>query len=173
MSDPPRGLVEELARDVVSQVSPAELPLFRATAAQYFADPRRATSRREGADETLGFGAEAAVLLVGPFALELVKGVLTRLLGTVGNAAADGLASRLRRALAGDKPAPGPAVPERPADAQQLDAQQLDAQQLALVRRTAADEARRLTLPEADASRLADAVVAALATRAASPEGRG
>lgn len=147
-----REVIEALARHVVAEVSPAELVLFPATARRYFADPESALAGSRSTDQTLGFGAEAAVVLIGPFALDLAKKVLTRLLDKLGEAAADGLAARLARRLRPERDEPASADP-------------LDGAQLTVVRQTAGEEARRLALPPDQANRLADALVAALATR--------
>ena len=97
-----RATVEALARQVVAEVSPAELPLFRATADRYFADPDGTLAVRGRPDEPLGFGAETVVALVGPFALDLVRRVVGRLVERLGDAVADAVAERvLRRTGAG------------------------------------------------------------------------
>lgn len=147
--------VEALAREVIGKVSPVELPLLHPTAQRYFADPQGTLAARRSSDETLGFGVETAVVLLSPFALDLAKSVLTRLFEGIGDAAADGLAHRVLRWLkpdAGERNAQGP--------------EPLDAAQLALVRQTANEEAHGLSLPPEQSTRLADALVASLATRA-------
>jgi hypothetical protein len=147
--------VDVLARQVVAGVSPAELPLFRATASRYHADPEGTLAAKAKADETLGFGAEAAVVLITPYALDLAKRVLTRLAEKLGDGAADSLAARILKLFgAGER--------EKKAAA----AAPLSAEQLRLVGETARAEAGQLALPADQADRLADAVVAALATRA-------
>ena len=147
-----REAVEALAREVVADVSPAELPLFRATADRYFADPQATLAAGGKSDEALGFGAEAVIVLVGPLALDLAKRVLVRLVEGLGDSAATALFSRLRRDKAAEPNG-------------QREVEPLEAAQLALIRETAGDEARRLDLPPEQAARLADAVVASLATR--------
>jgi hypothetical protein len=147
--------VEALAREMIGRVSPVELPLLHPTALRYFADPQGTLTARKSSDEALGFGVETAAVLLSPFALELAKSVLTRLLEGIGDAAADGLAHRVLRWLkpdAGERSSQGP--------------EPLDAAQLALVRQTANEEAHRLALPPEQSTRLADALVASLATRA-------
>jgi len=149
----PTDLVEALARQVVADVSPAELPLFSATAARYRADPGGTLAPPRGRDDALGFGAEAAVLLITPFALDLAKRVLLRLFDRLGDSAADGLAARVGGWLSGGRheqsaPAVEPLTPE----------------QLRLVADTARAEASGLALPPDQSERLADAIVATLAT---------
>jgi len=149
--------VDALARHVVAGVSPAELPLFRATASRYHADPEGTLAVKARTDETLGFGAEAAVVLITPYALDLVKRVLTRVAAKVGDGAADSLAARIVKLFGGGSGAEKKAEKDAAAP--------LSAEQLSLIGETARAEAGQLALPPDQADRLADAVVAALATR--------
>jgi hypothetical protein len=168
-----RATVEALARQVVAEVSPAELPLFRATADRYFADPDGTLAVRGRTDEPLGFGAETVVALVGPFALDLVRRVLGRLVDRLGEAVADALAERvLRKSGSGEASTGGSAAAPAATSASsasagdpQSDRDPLDPAQLALVRQVAQEEARRLELSPDRAQRLADALVASIATR--------
>ena len=148
--------VEALARQAVADVSPAELPIFAATAAQYRADPQgtMAPAARVG---PLGFGAETAVVLVTPFALDLVKRMFSRLSEKLGDSAADSLAGRIS-AWFGRKNETAAEMPEPEPDP-------LTAEQLALIADTTRAEAAELSLAPAESERLADAIVAALATR--------
>lgn len=142
-------------RQAVAAVSPAELPIFSATAARYRADPQSTMAPAAARSSTLGFGAEAAVVLVTPFALDLVKRLFTRLSEKLGDSAADSLAGRITSWFAGKPDDPeGPVEPEP-----------LSAEQLALIADTTREEAAALSLAPAESERLADAIVAALATR--------
>lgn len=148
--------VEALARQAVAEVSPAELPIFSATAARYRADPQGTMAPAASKGATLGFGAEAALVLVTPFALDLVKRLFTRLADKLGDSAADSLAGRITSWFAGEPDA----SPEEPAEPEAL-----SAEQLALIADTTREEAASLSLAPAESERLADAIVAALATR--------
>ena len=147
--------IEAIARQAVAEVSPAELPIFSATAARYRADPQGTLAASPVGDRALGFGIEAAVVLVTPYALELVKRIFKRLSEKVGDSAGDSLADRITSHFGG-KPdaAAAPAHPEP-----------LTPEQLALISETTRAEAADLALAPAESERLADAVVAALATR--------
>ena len=147
--------VDALARQVVAEQSPAELPLFNATAARYRADPSGTLAAGGRVDETLGFGVETAVVLLAPFALELVKRVFTQLADKLGDSAADSIAGRVSALFRPD-----------PHEGKSPDADvALTPEQLALVSQTAREQAAHLTMPTAQADALANAVVAALATR--------
>jgi hypothetical protein len=152
-ADVTNDAVRLVARDAVTSVSPGELALFESTARRYFQDAQSVLVPGRSREEELGFGAEAVVFLVGPFALELAKRVLTRLVERTGDAAADGLANRVLGWLGGSP------------DRTPVKSQSLDPGELALVRQTARAEAERLDIPATEAGRLADAIVASLATR--------
>jgi hypothetical protein len=62
-------LVYDLAKTIVAQVAPAELPTFGATSRAYFADPEWAATIRHSRGGPLGFGTSDVVLLVAPAAL--------------------------------------------------------------------------------------------------------
>jgi hypothetical protein len=149
-----RQAIDVIARRVVADVSPAELPLFRATASRYHSDPSGTVGVKPKADETLGFGAEAAVVLITPYALDLVKRLFNRIVEKVGDGAADSLAARIVKLFGGDAK-----------ESQRDGVAPLTAEQLRLVADTARAEAGQLALPPDQADRLADAVVATLATQ--------
>ena len=145
--------VEALARHAVAEVSPAELPIFAATAERYRADPQ-ATLQPAAKVVPLGFGVETAVVLVTPYALDLVKRLFSRLTEKLGDSAADSIAGRITAWFGG-----------KPEDAEEKEAEPLSAEQLALIADTTRTEAASLALAPAESERLADAIVAALATR--------
>jgi hypothetical protein len=155
---------DALAKRIVSEVSPAELPLFDLTAARYHADPAGTLDAKGSSDEALGFGVDTAVVLIAPFALDLVKRIISRIAEKVGDSAADSLAARIAHALGGKKAA-APAGPA-PDAAPDKGPEPLTPEQLALVDQTARAEAHHLKLPPDRADALANGVVAALATRA-------
>jgi hypothetical protein len=145
-----------LARRAIAAAAPEELPLFRATSGAYFENPERTLTPRNGGDELLGFGAEAAMLLVTPIALDVAKAALTFVLARIRDAAADeagstidGAVGRLFGRLRGDAAADIEPV--------------LSRDQLADVRRVARERALALDLPAAKADLLADSIVGSLA----------
>ena len=99
------ALVAALARASVERVAPEELPLFRATSQAYFDDPS-ALERRESRDEMLGFGVDAAVMLVTPVALAVARDVIQFVADAAARAAREGRRGR-------DRPRPRPAAPTR------------------------------------------------------------
>jgi hypothetical protein len=65
-------LVEALAKDLVAQIAPQELPLFRATSQAYFQNSNRLFKGQDPKDEMLGFGVGESVTLLTPFILSIL-----------------------------------------------------------------------------------------------------
>ena len=154
-------LVAELARSAVSQTAPEELPLFRATSEAYFQNPEALAAQRSG-DEMLGFGVDAALVLVTPVALAVSRGVLNFVIEEVraqardhGKEVIDRLVARLLHRGA---------KPETPAPASEPDAPDLTEEQLEEIRALALEKARQLKLAPDKAELLADSLVGSLAT---------
>src|SRR5256885_10697632 len=74
-----RDLIAEMSRDIVADVAPDELPLFRMNSTAYFKNPKKALESREGQDEALGFGIEAMVPLLTPVIIAVVTEVISNL----------------------------------------------------------------------------------------------
>ena len=152
----PDDLVAALARATVERAAPEELPLFAPMSEAYLADPK-ALEPGKGRDEMLGFGVDAAVLLVTPVALQVARDVLGFLHEQLrerareqGEGAIDRLLARIVRRK--DEPAAAEAVPE------------LTDAQLEQVRALAFEKARLLKLSDTRAELLADSLVGSLAT---------
>ena len=63
--------IAELAREVVAEVAPREVPLFRPLSQAYFKDPQKTLKGGGGADKMLGFGGmSAAGTLMTPIILQ-------------------------------------------------------------------------------------------------------
>jgi hypothetical protein len=154
--------VTALARAAVERAAPEELPIFRATSEAYLRDPS-ALQRREGKDEMLGFGVDAAMVLVTPVALSVARDVLAfvgeqirRVARKEGEGAVDALVDRVA-GRDGDE-APEPAAPAAAGPAGLTD------EQLEQVRTLALEKAKLLKLSDAKAALLADSLVGSLAT---------
>lgn len=162
-------LVVALARATVERAAPEELVLFPAASEAYLQgrDPAKATR----GDPMLGFGVDAAVVLLTPVALSVAKDVLGFLRVQFGKHAAkhaeegiDWLVARLlgrdddaaaAEPAAGDGGAAAEPVPPPP---------ELTDEQLAQVHELALQKAKQLKLPAAKAQLLADSLVGSLAT---------
>lgn len=158
-----RELVAAVARRAIADAAPEELPLFSATSAAYFSDPGRVTKPREGQDTMLGFGVDAALVLVTPAALEAAKAVVRFVASEIATAAKAGAAPRIQavvRRLFGlaDEPARDAAAPEADPEVPPL-----SPDQLRQVRQVVTDTADRLRLSKDRAAVLADAIVGTLA----------
>lgn len=148
-------LVAALARATVERAAPEELPLFRATSEAYLRDPASLESGKSR-DELLGFGVEAAAMLVTPVALQVARDVLGFLHEQLRERArehGEGAIDRLLARLVGkDEPAEGAEPVE------------LSDDELERVRAVALEKARALKLSDERATLLADSLVGSLAT---------
>lgn len=150
------ALVAELARSAVAQAAPEELPLFRATSKAYFENPD-ALERQGTGDEMLGFGVDAALVLVTPVALAVSRDVLNFVVAQVREQArehgAEAIDRLFDRLLKRKEPAHAQAEPP-----------DLTEEQLEEVRTLALEKARQLELAPEKAELLADSLVGSLAT---------
>jgi hypothetical protein len=74
--------IADLARQVVADVAPREVPLFRPLSQAYFKDPEKTLKGGGGADRMLGFGGMNAVgILMTPMILQSTQVALTSLVG--------------------------------------------------------------------------------------------
>jgi hypothetical protein len=69
-------LISDIARDLVAQIAPQELPLFRPIKEAYFKDPEKARKGTAAKDEMLGFGVADAAMLITPIVLTVVTDVV-------------------------------------------------------------------------------------------------
>lgn len=152
------ALVEALARSAVEQVAPEELPLFRATSEAYFADPASLEQRGSG-DDPLGFGVDAALVLVSPVALQVAREVIDFVAAKLRESAEEEGESAIKRLVArlvhGNDKNEDTDEGEQPAE--------LTDEQLEQVRSVALEKARELKLSDAKATLLADSLVGSLA----------
>jgi hypothetical protein len=88
-------LVTEVARDVLAEIAPQEVPIFAATSRAYFADPAAALRQLRSKDDVLGFGLDTAAGLFTPVVLLLLSETLEYLTRVAAKAAADGLAKEI------------------------------------------------------------------------------
>ena len=68
--------VATIARDIIAQTAPQELPLFRAHSAAYFKNPDKALQQQVEKDSLLGFGPGEIVVLLTPIVLKVVSEIL-------------------------------------------------------------------------------------------------
>jgi hypothetical protein len=154
-------LIADVARDIVTQIAPQELPLFRATSTAYFKDSNKLSKRQAGRDEMLGFGIRETVPLLTPTVLFVMTGVVTFVTGAVKdplvecdvnliNHRAKKMFKKFRFEGKNETNNPSP----------------LTLQQIAHVRKLAYERFLQLKLYGAQANTLTDAVVATLVTEA-------
>ncbi len=88
-------LVNEIALDVVAEIAPQELPIFRATSSSYFADPVGAMKSLQPQDNPLGFGIESTAILLTPVVLHILSEVFQILTEIAKKAVEAGLAKEI------------------------------------------------------------------------------
>jgi len=149
------ALVAALARATVEKAAPEELPLFRATSEAYFEDPQ-ALERGKGKDEMLGFGVDAAMVLMTPVVLQVAKdviGFLGEQLRERAREQGEGAIDRVIARLVNRNGGEGEAEP----------VEELTEEQLEQVRALAIKKGRALKLSDERATLLADSLVGSLA----------
>ncbi|MGD8405202.1 MAG: hypothetical protein PVJ21_16180 [Anaerolineales bacterium] len=76
-------LVINLAKDIVAEIAPQEMPMFRAQSEFYIRDPEEALKPQTGKDEMLGFGTESVATFITPTVLALSSVVVNFVVTTV------------------------------------------------------------------------------------------
>jgi hypothetical protein len=156
-------LAVALARSAVERAAPEEMVIFPAASEAFLEgdDP----SKKTRGDPMLGFGVEAAVVLVTPVALTVAKDVLGYLREQLkkqadehGDDAFDWLVRKIFR-RGDDKDAKKDETPAVAAEPPELTDEQLEE-----VRKLAIEKAKQLKLPKDKAELLADSLVGSLAT---------
>ena len=150
------ALVAALARATVEKAAPEELPLFRATSEAYFEDPQSLERAGGGKDEMLGFGVDAALVLMTPVVLQVAKdviGFLGEQLRERAREQGEGAIDRVIDRLVNRNGGEGEAEPVA----------ELTDEQLEQVRALAIKKGRALKLSDERATLLADSLVGSLA----------
>lgn len=154
-------LIAELARDLISQTAPQELPLFRANSEAFFTNPEKLFAGQKGRDEVLGFGVGDAVVMLTPAVLAITSEIVKFL-----NEEFKKSAKEEGTVLVGET------VKKmfkkfRPEEKKENSPAPLTPEQLNQVRELALKKARHLKLSDARCKLLADALVGSLAVAAA------
>jgi hypothetical protein len=152
-------VVREIGRDVIAEIAPQELPLYRANSEAFLEQSRRRRSQPgAGKDDLLGFGSGEAVAFLTPAVLAVLIEVVSYLAAeakkTFKEEGAGVVNDTVRRLFKGLRS--GENAPEPPA---------LSAEQLAQVRRIVLLQAGKLNLSSERSKILADAVIGRLAVQ--------
>ena len=154
-------LVTDLARDLVAQMAPQELPLFRANSANYFKNPDKALQPQTGKDDMLGFGAGEVVTLLTPYLLAVLTEVVTFIVEEVKKSAktqgTNVINDMVKQMFKKFQPQPT-TQEQKPAPS----APPLTHDQLAQIRQLAFEKSRKLKLSGRQSAMLADSIVGSL-----------
>lgn len=69
-------LITQATRNLISEIAPQELPIFRSNCEAYFKNPEKALEQKKEKDEVLGFGGGDAVFYLTPVALAILTRVV-------------------------------------------------------------------------------------------------
>jgi hypothetical protein len=158
VSDP--ALVSDIAREIIEDVAPDELPMFGMASRAYLSNPERINASGGAADEMLGFGGGEIEMLT-PVIFSVTSAVVSFLVAAVVSAAKSETESvvkaQVRQMFKRFTPA---AVAATPAASAPIT---LTREQLIEVRRVAYDVASGSGLPANQAALLADSTIGQLA----------
>jgi hypothetical protein len=146
-------LVSDIARDVLAELAPQEIPIFPAASRAYFADPAAALKQSRSQDSALGFGVDLFVFLT-PVVLPVLSEVFEFLTQVAEKAVEAGLSKEIPEIIKGMFRKFHSSEPESPSV--------LTREQIALVHAKVLAAAKRLRMPPDQARSLADAVTARL-----------
>lgn len=153
-------LIADLGRDLITQIAPQEIPIFRMNSEAYFKDPQKALSVQNGKDETLGFGGGEIAFFLTPIVLavtnEIVKFLIEEIKKSVKTESASIINETVKKLFKkfyaiDKKNTPQPLTPG----------------QIEHIRKLSFAKACQLNLDEAKANFLADALVGSLVTTSA------
>lgn len=154
-------LIADVARDIIAQTAPQELPLFRATSAAYFKHPDKVLKDQTSKDEMLGFGPDEAVALLTPYVLLVMTEAVTFIVNEVKKSVTDESAAvisdlvkkQFKRFRSKEKK-------------EQHEVVLLTPEQIEQVHKQVYEKAHQLKLSDDKAGLLADAVVGSLVSEA-------
>jgi hypothetical protein len=147
-------LVTDVARDVLSEVAPQEVPILAAASKAYFDDPAAALRQWQTRDDVLGFGLDSLTVLVTPAVLHIVSEVFESLLRVATKAVEEGLSKEIPQVIRAMFRRFHSADPDTPSV--------LTRQQIGLIHANVLQAAKKLRLPDVKAQSLADAIAAQL-----------
>ena len=157
-------LIAELSREIVMNVAPEELPIFRAQSEAYFKNPKKLLARKVGKDDMLGFGAGEAVAFLTPFILAVMSDVVTFLTDEIRKALKGEAASLITRTVKSLFKTRDPAADQddKTEEKEEEKRMSLTAEQLDQVREIVLSRARQLKIAEVKADLLANSIVGSL-----------
>jgi hypothetical protein len=147
-------LLTDIARDLLAEIAPQEVPIFPAVSRAYFADPAEALKSLRPKDRALGFGVDSLSILMTPIVLHVLSEIFDVLTEAAKKAVAAGLAKEVpeaikamfRRFRLSEPSIPSPLAKE----------------QLVVIRETILLAARKFQLPDDKVEALANAVTTQL-----------
>jgi hypothetical protein len=155
MEDPDATLlISDVAREVLFEIAPQEMPIFPAASRAYFADPQSALKQAQPKDDVLGFGVDALAVVVTPAVLYVLSKVFELLTGVAKKAIEDGLAKEISEVIR--------AMFKKFHSSRSEIPSVLTREHIGLIHSNVLQAAKKLRLPAQQAQALANAVTAQL-----------
>ena len=151
-----RPLISDIAHELIAQIAPRELPMFRPTCEAYFEDPEKIFEAPK--DNRLGFGLDTAIAFLTPVVLAVTTGVVKFLAEKVKESlkeASAELVAKLVKKMFNGRPLPAEGDKNKPLA--------LSHEELAQLRQLMVEMAKRLRLSKDQTELLVSAVVGRLA----------
>jgi hypothetical protein len=151
-------LISDIAHELITEIAPGELPLFRVTSEAYFENLDKELKLLEPTDEMLGFGLDMAITFLTPVVLALTTKVVTFLADKVRESikeASGELVTKFVEKMFKSNPPTEERDKKTPLT--------LSGEELAQLRQLMLDTAKRLRLPNDKTESLVNAIVAKLA----------
>lgn len=145
-------LVVDIARDVIAEIAPQEIPIFPAATEAYFAKPAEALKQLRSKDSVLGFGMDSLAIVLTPAVLHILSKVFEFLTDIAKKAVEGGLSAEIGEVIKAMFKKSLPAEPTFPSV--------LTKEQIGIIHSNVLLAARKLRLPTGRAHALADAVTA-------------
>ncbi|MBI4739785.1 hypothetical protein HY772_09720 [Candidatus Woesearchaeota archaeon] len=148
-----RAAIEEISKDLVTQLAPEELDLFGELAQDYFDDPKP-LSKSKHSDDPLGFGIFEAMTIMTPVAMAMASTVLTFVTTEVIKSAKDESAAVIKKKIK---------ALFNKADKQEADSPSLTKEQMEQVKKLAYKQATDFGMDAATAEKMSNALIGSLA----------
>jgi hypothetical protein len=155
--DENKELITGLARELVSNTAPQEIPLFRTISENYFMNPEKPLGSSKSKDELLGFGYGEAVAYATPVILSVAASVITFLYEEVKKSVKDEGATVIKEQV--KRLFKIFRSPENSGNSEKKTSIIITSVQVDEIRQLAFERARQLNLPEKDAHQLVDLLV--------------
>lgn len=150
-----RAVIEEISKDLITQLAPEEIDLFGELAQDYFNDPAPPTSSKHR-DDPLGFGGSDLIVAATPVAMAMVSAMITFVTTEALKSAKDESADLIKKRVKG-------LFKKFSATSEPAAAPTLTKDQLEQVKKLALKQAADFGMDAATAEKMSNALIGSLA----------